>query len=375
MLRNHKSKRRDNQAPVSMPHRTIKSRRSISRKMSNVNEFHGSISSALLVDHLQFMQGQEVDYKISVDYLLSSSSSSATITAEDRHVLCLWSYQMIESLFSKLSREISCIGISYLDRFMATSSERAQVALISRYEYQLAMVACMVIALKNRGGVKLDTTFVADVMCQNIYTTNELDAMEMEVLQALSWRLNGPSPHEFINGLVRLLPSIAFYGDGSDESPLLLLSEHSKIRVETAILDYELALQSSLSLAYAALLTSLSNRSVLEGFHSTDLINWMSNITSIMAGTRADRIFISSLEEIIETTWFSSNFDDKDDDDSAHADKVYNEKDDDNNNDNEAIIFTGSVQSQMRIRSLSWSAGDFEHHLSTAIHDLVEIEE
>jgi hypothetical protein len=270
---------------------------------------------------------------------------------------------MIESLFSKLGREIACIGMSYLDRFMATSSARAQVALSSRYEYQLATVACLVLALKNRGGVKLDTTFVADVMCQNMYTTNELDAMEMEVLQALTWRLNGPSPHEFIDGLVRLLPSISFYGDGSDESPLFLLSEHSKIRVETAILDCELALQSSLSLAYAALLTSLSNRSVLEGFHSTDLINWMSNITSVMAGSRADRFFISSLEEIIETTWFSSNFDNKDDDDSAHADKVYNEKDDDNNNDNEASIFTGSVQSQMRIRSLSWSAGDFEHHL------------
>ena len=320
------------------------------------------------------MQGQEVDYKISVDYLLSSSS--ATVTAEDRHVLCLWSYQMIESLFSKLGREISCIGMSYLDRFMATSSERAQVALSSRYEYQLATVACLVLALKNRGGVKLDTTFVTDIMCQNMYTTNELDAMEMEVLQALTWRLNGPSPHEFIDGLVRLLPSIAFYGDGSeDESPLLILSEHSKIRVETAILDYELALQSSLSLAYAALLTSLSNRSVMDGFHSTDLINWMSNITSIMAGTRADRIFISSLKEIIETTWSSSNFDDKDDDDSAHANKDYNDKDDDNNNDDEASIATGSVQSQMRIRSLSWSVGDFEHHLSTAIHDRVEIEE
>ena len=343
--------------------------------MSNVNEFHGSISSAFLVDHLQFMQGQEVDYKISVDYLLSSSSSSATVTAEDRHVLCSWSYQMIESLFSKLSREISCIGMSYLDRFMATSSERAQVALSSRYEYQLAMVACMVIALKNRGGVKLGTTFVADVMCQNMYTSDELDVMEMEVLQALSWKLNGPSPHEFIDGLVRLLPSISFYGDGSDESPLLLLSEHSKIRVETAILDCELALQSSLSLAYAALLTSLSNRSVLDGFHSTDLINWMSNITSIMAGTRADRFFISSLEEIIETISSLSNFDNKNDDDSAHADEDYNNEDDDNNNDNEASIVTGSMQSQMRIRSLSWSVGDFEHHLSMAIHDLVEIEE
>jgi hypothetical protein len=345
--------------------------------MSNVDEFHGSVSSALLVDHLQFMQGQEVDYKISVDNLLSSSSSSATVTAEDRHVLCLWSYQMIESLFSKLGREISCIGMSYLDRFMATSSVRAQVALSSRYEYQLAMVACLVLALKNRGGVKLGTTFVADVMCQNMYTSDKLDVMEMEVLQALSWRLNGPSPHEFIDAIVGLLPASSVEGGADYALSLCLLLKYSKLHVEVAVLAYDLAIHLSSNLAYAAILTSLSNRSVLDGFHSTDLINWMSNITSIMAGTRADRIFISSLEEIIETTWFSSNFDDKDNDDSAHADddEDYNDKDDDNTNDNEASIVSGSVQSHKRRRSMSWSVGDFEHHLSMAIHDLVEIEE
>jgi len=304
------------------------------------------------------MQAQEVDYKISFDYLLSSSSDTP-VTAEDRHVLCLWSYQLMDSLFSNLSRdrEIACIGMSYLDRFMATSSKQAKVALCSRYEYQLATVACLVLALKNRVGVKLDTDFVADVMCHGLYTNDELDAMEMEILQALTWRLNGPSPHEFIDGLVRLLPAISFYGDDSDESPLLILSKHSKIRVETAILDYELALQSSLSLAYAALLTSLSNSSVLDGFHPKDLINWMSNIQSIMAGSRAERIFIKSLEDIVETSFDEK---DKDDDDYDHTDEDYNYEDDDNNNDDEASIITGSVQSHMRIRSLSWSVGDFE---------------
>ena len=282
---------------------------------------------------------------------------------------------MIESLFSKLGREISCIGMSYLDRFMATSSERAQVALSSRYEYQLAMVACMVIALKNRGGVKLGSDLVADVMCQNMYTSDELDVMEMEVLQALSWRLNGPSPHEFIDAIVGLLPASSVEGGADYALSLRLLLKYSKLHVEAAVIEYDLAIHLSSNLAYAAILTLLSNRSVLDGFHSTDLINWMSNITSIMAGTRADRFFISSLEEIIETISSLSNFDDKDDDDSAHADEDYNEKDDDNNNDNEASIVTGSMQSQMRIRSLSWSVGDFEHHLSTAIHDLVEIEE
>ena len=116
-----------------------------------------AMGNSYQIDHLQFMQAQEESYyHISADYL---SSSSVTITADDRHALCSWSYEIIE-LLSNINREISCIGMSYLDRFMATSSARAKAALSSRLEYQLATVACMVIALKNRGGVKLGTNFV-----------------------------------------------------------------------------------------------------------------------------------------------------------------------------------------------------------------------
>ena len=155
------------------------------------------------IDHLQLMQAQEPYYRISADYL---SSSSATITAADRRALCSWSYEIIESL-SNINSEIACIGISYLDRFMATSSPRAKVALRSRHEYQLVTVACTVIAIKNRGGVKLGSDFVSEVVCHGLYTSDEIDVMEMEILHALSWKLNGPSPHEFIDALLGLLPA------------------------------------------------------------------------------------------------------------------------------------------------------------------------
>jgi hypothetical protein len=194
-----------------------------------------AMGNSYQIDHLQFMQAQEESYyHISADYL---SSSSVTITADDRHALCSWSYEIIE-LLSNINREISCIGMSYLDRFMATSSARAKAALSSRLEYQLATVACMVIALKNRGGVKLGTNFVAKVMCNDMYTSDELDVMEMEVLQALSWRLNGPSPHEFIDAIVGLLPVSSFEGGADYALSLRLLSKHSKIHVEAAVLDY-----------------------------------------------------------------------------------------------------------------------------------------
>ena len=266
------------------------------------------------IDHLQFMQAQEESYyHISADYL---SSSSVTITADDRHALCSWSYEIIE-LLSNINREISCIGMSYLDRFMATSSARAKAALSSRLEYQLATVACMVIALKNRGGVKLGTNFVAKVMCSDMYTSDELDVMEMEVLQALSWRLNGPSPHEFIDAIVGLLPASSFNGGADYALSLRRLAKYSKLHVEAAFLDYDLAIQLSASnLAYAAILTSLQKTSVVEGFHPMDLIKWMSTIKSVLAGSRADEIFVKGIIAVWYSSLnFSDSHDEKDDDD------------------------------------------------------------
>ena len=169
-------------------------------------------------------------------------------------------------------------------------------------------MACTVIAIKNRGGVKLGSDFVSEVVCHGLYTSDEIDVMEMEILQALSWKLNGPSPHEFIDALLGLLPASSEDVSAVDNtSSSLLLSKLSKNQVEAAVLDYDLALQSSLSLAYAAILTSLQTSSViLDLFSPMDLINWMSNINSVMAGTQMDKIFVKGLGDVVRTSWFSS---------------------------------------------------------------------
>ena len=80
---------------------------------------------------------------------------------------------------------------------------------------------------------------------------------------------------------------------------LRLLSKHSKLHVEAAVLDYDLAIQLSSNLAYAAILTSLQKTSVVEGFHLMDLINWMSTLKSVLAGSRADEIFIKGIGDIV----------------------------------------------------------------------------
>jgi len=124
----------------------------------------------------------------------------------------------------------------------------------------------------------------------------------------LTWKLNGPSPHEFIDALLGLLPSSSEDGSSvNNASSSLLLSKHSKNQVEAAVLEYDLALQSSSSLAYAAILTSLqTNRVLLDHFSPMALINWTLNINSVMAGSRMDKIFVKGLVNVVRTSWVSS---------------------------------------------------------------------
>ena len=262
---------------------------------SSISSSPSSSSSPYLIDHLRFMQEQETHYRVRGDYL---STSEATVTPEDRRTMCSWCYQIAD--LCSIDRGVACIGMSYLDRFMSTSSNRSMDALLSRTEYQLAAVSCLVIALKCRSGIELGTGFVAETVCQGVYTEDELDAMEMEVLGALTWKLNGPSSHDFVDAIVGLLPPSCCSGGAS--SSLVLAA---RVHLEAAALDYSMAMHPSSALACAALLSSLKRPDVLGAFRTADLIAWTSNVASV-TGNGFHRVFYEGLMDIARSRWSSS---------------------------------------------------------------------
>jgi hypothetical protein len=190
-----------------------------------------------LIDHLQFMQQQESAYCITKEYLavgavavlVSSSNTTAEtsaitivdgttiatddsnttitkITPHDRRVLYEWSYQIVDSFM--VNRSVACMGMSYLDRFMSTTSSnntRAIMALYSRREYQLVLISSLIIALKCHAGIKISLSFMANTLCRGLYTETEIEVMEMDILRTLAWKLNGPCPHDFIDAISGLV--------------------------------------------------------------------------------------------------------------------------------------------------------------------------
>jgi len=106
-----------------------------------------------------------------------------------------WCAQVID--FCKFSRETIGIGMSFLDRYVATGVRRARLALADRKEYQLSAMTCLYMAIKLNEPLEMETKLLAD-LSRGCYTEAEIAAMEREVLQALKWRVAGPTPLGFV---------------------------------------------------------------------------------------------------------------------------------------------------------------------------------
>lgn len=159
--------------------------------------------------------------------------------------------------------------------------------------------------------MQVDSDFVSETICQKMYCEEEITKMEGDILKALGWRLNGPSPHEFIAGLIELLPvhcragrcsslpssslslpSKAGTTGGQEGGFIAQLKSSAHIQVEQAMLDYSTAIRSSpSSIAHAALMTAMESASSSASsssstdFHPLDRMAWLRNIAMVTGMT------------------------------------------------------------------------------------------
>ena len=271
------------------------------------------------------MQEQEETYypSTSSSSSLHPPSASASSFTEDRRTMISWSYDIVDAC--SIDREMAIIGMSYFDRFLLTSPGISIFSYhnhnTSRRKFQLAYLTCLVIALKCRGGMQVDSPFVSETICQGMYTPREIVQMERTILEALQWKLNGPSPQEFVSGLLQLLPSSSTSTSTSSFSPSSSPSGptaaacsstnaatqlHEKLKtlankhIESSMLDYSMARQPPSRIAYAALLVALSKLN----HHSTSVFflgpveryRWMHTIALVLGISPTTGITSSSRE-------------------------------------------------------------------------------
>jgi hypothetical protein len=117
--------------------------------------------------------------------------------------------------------------------------------------------------------------FVAETLCDGMYHPEEIINMEVEVLRSLGWRLNGPTPLDFVQYFMKLLPSSA------DERFADLFAEEASKEAEMAMLDYSMAIGAFSGVALvsiASLMNSLDSK-MRQCLCEKD---WMNRIGSVL---------------------------------------------------------------------------------------------
>jgi len=133
-----------------------------------------------------------------------------------RGKMCGWLYQAVDHCH--LSRDLVAIAISYVDRYVNTEIGVRNDILCDRNKYQLAVLTALQLAMKIHGitiGIPHadNDEYVTIVRpnlihsCRGIFEESEVIQMEYSMLTALEWRVNGPSPIDFLNYFLALLPT------------------------------------------------------------------------------------------------------------------------------------------------------------------------
>ena len=236
-----------------------------------------------IISQIHVMQEQErAGVYRCTDYL----SYRTDMTPDDRQALCNWGYQVIANV-SGISSFTAVKAISYFDRYMGASPECRGLEII-----QLAFITSLVIALKMDSGIKVELDFVARSVTKGTYDEEEIRWMEMNMLQALDWRLSGPAPHDFIDRFLEVIPGLeAMHHD--------FLERLSKAVAEVAITRYSVALQYPSVTAFSAICCALEYLGSIFAIDSLSIRHSLQHVSGISCNNSSQKLVIESMLHIM----------------------------------------------------------------------------
>ena len=136
-----------------------------------------------------------------------------------------------------------------VDRFLSTCPpEASHFHLKARENYQLLSIAAFYVSVKTMERTALGSELLA-LVSDGIYTKEEIERTEKELLHGLVWKVNPPTSMQFACLILSLFtPHIAM----PDELVARVLDEIA-YQVESSVRDYNLSQERSSSIAVAAM--------------------------------------------------------------------------------------------------------------------------
>jgi len=220
-----------------------------------------------ILETIESMRTQEENhYRYHVTDYLSELSNIATTTSLDTAPVDA-SYRSVMGKrcndiadLCNYKRETVAIAMNCLDRFMATQpSYEQQEILFDRNLYQLAAMIALYISAEIHEQECMDPQFLLSKLSHGgvQHTTETIEAMEFEMLNAIEWRVNPPTAMSFtrliINNLDLLVSDNHYQLSPCEKEQIIDLT---RIQIELTVNEYDFSTFNGSSIAYACMLNA-----------------------------------------------------------------------------------------------------------------------
>jgi hypothetical protein len=123
--------------------------------------------------------------------------------------------------------------------------------LNDRKAFQLAAMTCLYTAIKVHEPEAIDPQMMSG-LSRGVYSPKQFEAMELKIMSAIQWRVNGPTSISFVRLFLALLPDGAIVNDELDA-----IFEFAKFQTEVAVGENALVGVRASTVALAAIANAL----------------------------------------------------------------------------------------------------------------------
>ncbi len=202
-----------------------------------------------LLDRIRAMRKQEQTNYALRNFSRSSFASLSESETKDligwREKICHWTYSVIDHF--ELHRETVAISIDLFDRYIATQGYNCDGSMAL-----LTSLTTLYIAIKVNEKKKIKLCTLTS-LSRGQFGPRDIERMELEILQDLTWLVHPPSTVEFITLFLKFLPPEISMDIRTE------IFEMSRYLAELAVCDPFFMDCESSTIAFAAILNVLEN--------------------------------------------------------------------------------------------------------------------
>jgi len=206
-------------------------------------------STEQTLETIQAMQQQEDHYCVT-DYFATTSLENTSVDESCRSMMGKWCNDISD--FCNYKQETVAIAMNCLDRFMATSC--GEEILLDRDLYQLAAMTALYSSVKIHEQEAMDPNLVSH-LSQGKHSTAAVEAMEVQMLNAIQWRVNQPTAMSFTRLIINELISDHLLSPCEKETIIDL----TQIQIELTTQDYAFSTVNGSSIAFASMLNAIES--------------------------------------------------------------------------------------------------------------------